>query len=106
MSSQQQAFSGPPESDVRLEARAEAVRALRQYHSPLNRNITPTELEALMALDTSEGAGVAGDFSGREDSAVSRTLTPAEAEALRSIRERCAHLDDSSEAPPREEKTT
>jgi hypothetical protein len=57
------------EADVRAEARSVAVRALSQYNSPLNRTITPAELEALRASDTSEGAGVAGDLPAREEDA-------------------------------------
>lgn len=60
-------YRGPSEADVRADARGAAVRALNHYNSPLNRTITPAELEALRALDNSEGAGVAGDLPARED---------------------------------------
>lgn len=45
------------EEEIRTQARAEAVRALESYHSPLNRNVTPAELATLRSSDTSEAAG-------------------------------------------------
>jgi DNA-directed RNA polymerase specialized sigma24 family protein len=54
---------------LRAEARLIALRALNRYESPLNRSITPAELETLRASDTSEAAGVPGDLPAQEDSA-------------------------------------
>jgi multidrug resistance efflux pump len=52
---------------VRAEARLVALRALHGYSSPLNRNITPAELDALRTSDTSEAAGASGDLPTQEN---------------------------------------